>query len=215
MLMHSTFPDINLAELSSSDGLLAALRVLDALATHSDSSSDEGKELISRAAERALRALATSVTSMLPPSIGIAPKAEVFDSLAVLLDRLISTVVPLFSARSSRRQKKRARTTHYDKLDSFFGQLGSCVLVPLVRSFYSLSEAFLAGMLHPGSNERKASSSQQLLSRDVRPSVLNCIKVALDSLGHLCSSNSGDVHLLSCIGDTYDLVMLTATSTLR
>ncbi|KAI0686472.1 hypothetical protein BC835DRAFT_1379486, partial [Cytidiella melzeri] len=218
----------SLPSFPSADSILASLTPLDALIARKDSKSKKDQESILLMTERALAAIAAGFSSVVLPHTGVTPRAEVIDSLATILDRLLTTAFPLCYDGSSttKKTKKRkreveARSDSTEKMDALFGRLATTLLVPLVRYFATLSQNCITMILEPDDiplKQRRLSGDESRVQPcDVRSHLLAFIQRSVDSLQRLASSYSDSKHfeLVASIQGIYEALMLSVVSELE
>ncbi|KAI0344216.1 hypothetical protein BDW22DRAFT_1140568 [Trametopsis cervina] len=168
------------------------------------------------AAERTLQALASCLSLILAPNPRVSLDPGTLSDLAVLLDRLLTTVFRFLYAHTinaNRRKKRKSlqapSSPHEAMLDTLLGILTTSILAPLVSSFYVLSSKHLSAIL--------GTSKYPLC--DVRPHALRFLQSAVESLRGVVDLEdrypSYQRKIASYIQDVYGILLLSAARQLE
>ena len=186
---------MTLPSLSSSSDVLAAFDTLDRLlCLFPSNTSVDFMNLVLAAAKRAVGALGDNLARLLPPNDTPVPasaaSADALASLGTLTERLILTVLPMFTKCNRKQTRKGKLTAEWNDaaLYEILGGITGVLLLPLIRSFAPLSMDFLSALLPTCKKTQKPSTDPSVgstsLPTDVRPNafaMLDKIATALES----------------------------------
>jgi hypothetical protein len=173
--------------------------------------------------ERSFSALSRITTTVM----ACHSKPMILDDLAIVLDWLLTTAFPLchpgYSATTkTKKRKRRTQNTScvVGRLDTLLGSFTMTLLVPLVRSFSTLSLQYTATLKPSGEGtaQRKFAGRDSIHSScDTRPHVLKFAQEAINSLQRLATIafEAGNNEIVSSIQGVYEVLMINIASELE
>ncbi|KZP05204.1 hypothetical protein FIBSPDRAFT_1054224 [Athelia psychrophila] len=162
--------------------ILASFQALKNLAVLSeDGSNAHTLPLLTRAATCAIDNLALFMGNI---DSGQHPSVEVLHTTSTLVSYLITVTLPLLTSGVGARRVRSSPEgpSMIDAVDDILGHLTTLILVPLTRSYASITRSLLENVFL----SKHAAKSEDAVASDVRPTVCCLLRKALSDLDHLC-----------------------------
>lgn len=126
---------------------------------------------------RALEALGGALQKILPPA---RRSVHLIETLSTLLSNLLGVALPLLH-----KPKKKKKALDTEALDTVLGVLASSVFIPIIRSFTSLSQSYIASLLSPSDDKNRSRNEKQKPDHDIRTDLLSLFQNAFSVFADL------------------------------
>lgn len=147
--------------------------------------------LLAAATDRALGDLSVLLRTVLPPRPCTSASVKILQVVSTLLSYLLTAILPLFISRlKSKRNLTSQNPSVVSTMDETLGQLTALIFLPIVRSFWPLSQTYTANVF---SGEHAAADSGIVGTPDIRLDLCWLLSKAmsdLDLLGPLAAAHS-------------------------